>query len=74
MKVQKPFAGNDNAITIAKENFYIDATGSRLGTKNLTLDNYTDYDAETDTYTWLLEDITYGKFRKKDYSRSHGRI
>ncbi len=61
LTVTKRFAGNKAAVNMAKQSFYIEAAGANNGITNLTLNNYTAYDAATDTYEWLMDDVTYNE-------------
>lgn len=60
--VYKTFAGNKELIAEAKSDFYIEATDITAGTNTvLTLDNYTSYNADTDTYMWEITNVDYGE-------------
>ena len=71
MNVTKTFAGNKDAIDSVKENYYIEAVGSEKGTEYLTMDNYTEYDSASNTYTWEIDDVAYGELwtlTEQDYT------
>ncbi len=61
--VYKTFAGNKELIAEAKTDFYIDATDISAGTNTvLNLNNYTQYNAATDTYMWEITNVDYGEY------------
>ncbi|MCD8181596.1 MAG: hypothetical protein LUF26_09015, partial [Firmicutes bacterium] len=60
INIYKTFEGNADSIADDKADFYITATSQLDGdSETFDLTNYTDYDAATDTYHWVLEDVTY---------------
>lgn len=61
LDVTKTFAGNKRAIEQAKDGgFAIRATSEKGTTHELTLDE-AQYNAATDTYSWRIENVTYGE-------------
>jgi len=62
MHVTKTFAGNQEGIERAKQDFRIAAANDDNSKQHtLTLNNYAEYDAETDTYTWEITGVEYGE-------------
>lgn len=67
LEVSKTFAGNADAIEMVKKQtgnnaFYIEATNGTT-THKLTLspDSYKKYNEETNTYTWVIDNILYNE-------------
>lgn len=60
--VKKSFAGNQDGVALAKQDFSITAANG-AGTKQhtLTLNNAAGYDRATDTYTWEVNGLDYGE-------------
>ncbi|MBR3707241.1 MAG: hypothetical protein IKM19_09730 [Firmicutes bacterium] len=75
LEVTKSFAGNKDAIQAIKNgNFYIQATSEYDRSERLTLSNYDSYNPQTDTYTWIIEDISYGEkwnLEEKNYGTAY---
>jgi len=74
IEVSKTFNGSTSAISLAKEDFYIEVISSGGDASSLTLDDHTSYDASTDTYKWLVPNIDYGEtwtFTERNYA-AHG--
>lgn len=75
LEVTKSFAGNKDAIQAIKNgNFYIQATSEYNRSERLTLSNYDSYNPQTDTYTWIIEDISYGEkwnLEEKNYGTAY---
>lgn len=60
--VKKSFAGNQDGVALAKQDFSITAVNG-AGTKRhtLTLNRAASYDWATDTYTWEVNGLDYGE-------------
>lgn len=63
--VYKTFAGNKELIECAKRDFYISAENNKTGkdarAETLSMTNYKEHNASTDTYMWELNNVDYGE-------------